>query len=129
MRNIVVIVAGCLMLLAAFAHGLTGWPAVHAGLVSGHVPADFISLFAGSWLWATVSMLTFGTIVLISGMQMRCGKPGGMFAVRAIAVCYIGFGVLALIFEGYDLHSVLFIVLGLLAAASFFGARSAGPAS
>ncbi len=103
------------MLLAAFAHGLIGWPAVHAALVSGHVQADFISLFAGSWLWATASMLTFGTIVLISGVQMRRGRGNGIFEVRAIALCYIGFGVLALIFEGYDLHSVLFIVLGFLA--------------
>ncbi len=129
MRNIVVIVAGALMLLAAFAHGLIGWPAVHAGLVSGHVPAEFVSLFAGSWLWATVSMLTFGTIVLVSGVQMRRGNSAGTFAVRAIAVCYIGFGVLAMIFEGYDTHFLLFSVFGLLAAASFLGERPVGSAS
>jgi hypothetical protein len=71
-------------------------------------------------------MLTFGTIVLISGVQMRRGKVSGNFAVRAIAVCYIGFGLLAMIFEGYDTHLLLFVVMGVLAAASFFGARPAG---
>jgi len=119
MRNIVVIVAGGLMLLAAIAHGLIGWPAVRAALVNGHVQPEFISRFAGSWLWASASMLTFGTIVFISGVQMRRGNGSGTFAARAIAVCYIVFGLLAIIFEGYDAHFLIFVLLGLLAAASF----------
>ena len=58
------------MLLAALAHGLIGWPAAHAALVSGHVPAEFVSLFAGSWLWADRALNKSGAGCLLS--TFRC---------------------------------------------------------
>jgi succinate dehydrogenase hydrophobic anchor subunit len=68
MRNIVVIVVGILMLLASFAHGLLGWPAVRAELVNEHASPDLISSLAAGWLWGTACMLTFGAILTISGV-------------------------------------------------------------
>ncbi len=60
---------------------------------------------------------------------MRRGKDTGTFAVRAIAVCHIVFGLAAMIFEGYDMHFLILIVLGVFAAASCLGARPARSAS
>ena len=121
MRNIVVIVAGLLMLLASLAHGLLGWPAVRAELVHEHANPDLISGLAAGWLWGSACMLTSGAIVTISGIQMRRGNNSGALAVRAIAVCFLAFGLLAFVLEGFDPHFLIFVVLGLLAAASFFG--------
>jgi hypothetical protein len=123
MRNISIIVAGVLMLLASFAHGLLGWPAVRAELVNEHASLDLISGLAAGWLWGTACMLTFGAIVTISGVQMRRGNYSGEFAVRAIAVCFLAFGMLAFVLEGFEPHFLIFVVLGLLAAASFLGAK------
>ena len=125
MRNIVVIVAGILMVLASLAHGLLGWPAVRAELVNEHANPELISGLAAGWLWGSACMLTFGAIVTISGIQMRRGSNSGTLAVRAIAVCFLGFGLLAFALEGFDPHFLIFVLLGLLAAASFLGAKSA----
>jgi hypothetical protein len=69
-------------------------------------------------------MLTFGAIVTISGFQMRRGNRSGEIAVRAIAVCFLVFGILAFVLEGFDTHFLIFVVLGLLAAASFFPSKT-----
>ncbi len=119
MRNIVVIVAGILMVLASLAHGLLGWPAVRAELVNEHANPELINGLAAGWLWGSACMLTFGAIVTISGVQMRRGSNSGTLAVRAIAVCFLVFGVLAFVLEGFAPHFLIFVVLGFLAAASF----------
>jgi O-antigen/teichoic acid export membrane protein len=119
MRNIVVITAGILMLLASVAHGLLGWPALRAELVNEHASPELISGLAAGWLWGSACMLTFGAIVTISGVQMRRGNNSGALAARAIALCFLAFGLLAFVLEGFDPHFLIFVVLGLLAAASF----------
>ena len=123
MRNIVVILSGVLMVLASFAHGFLGWPAERAELLSEHAKADLISGLAAGWLWGTACMLTFGAIVTISGFQMRRGNRSGEIAVRAISVCFLVFGILAFVLEGFDTHFLIFDVLGLLAAASFLPSK------
>lgn len=125
MRNILVIVAGGLMLLAGCAHGILGWKFMHAELLKAHADAELISGLGVGWLWGGASMLTFGAIVTICGMQMRRGNSSGALAVRAIAVCYFVFGVAAFVAEGFDPHFLIFAVLGLLAGASFLGAGAA----
>jgi len=121
----VVIVAGILMVLASLAHGLLGWPAVRAELVNEHANPDLISGLAAGWLWGSFCMLTFGAIVTISGVQMRRGNNSGALAVRAISACFLAFGLLAFVLEGFDPHFLIFVVLGLLAAASFLDGRPA----
>jgi hypothetical protein len=125
MRNIVVIVAGILMLLASLAYGLLGWSAVRSELVHEHANPDLISGLAAGWLWGSACMLTSGAIVTISGIQMRRGNNAGAFAARAIAVCFLAFGLLAFVLEGFDPHFLIFVVLGLLASASFLYPKQA----
>jgi hypothetical protein len=62
-----------------------------------------------------VIIVTGALMVLSAFAHGLLGWP----AVRAIAVCYVVFGLLAMIFEAYDTHLLLFVVMGLLAAASF----------
>ena len=123
MRNIVIIAAGILMMLASFAHGLLGWPALRAELLSEHAKPNLIEGLAAGWLWGSACMLTFGAIVTISGVQMRRGNRSGVVAVRAIALCFLAFGLLAFVLEGFEPHFLIFVLLGLLAAVSFFGPR------
>lgn len=119
MRNIVVIVAGILMVLASLAHGLLGWPAVRAELVNERASPDLISGLAAGWLWGSACMLTSGAIVASSGIQMRRCSNSGTLAVRAISVCFLVFGALAFVLQGFERHFLIFVLMGLLAAASF----------
>ena len=65
----------------------------------------------------------------ISGIQMRRGNNSGRIAVRAIAACFLAFGPLAFALEGFDPHFLIFVLLGLLAAASFLGTKQASGGS
>lgn len=111
------------MLLAACAHGLLGWPFLRAELVREHADPELISGLGAGWLWGTACMLVFGAIVLISGIQMRRGVNSGTLAVKAIAVCFLAFGLLAFVLEGFDPHFLIFVFLGLLTGAAFLPAR------
>jgi hypothetical protein len=56
---------------------------------------------------------------------MRRGNSSGVVSVRAIAVCFLVFGLLAFVLEGFERHFPIFVVLGLLAAVSFLDGRPA----
>ena len=66
-------------------------------------------------------MLTFGAIVVLSGLGMMRGDRSGVLAVQAIALCYFLFGVVAFYFQSFNHHFLGFAIVGLLAGGSSLG--------
>lgn len=113
MKAIGLIVTGVVVLLGSIAHGGIGWPAVKHDLMKANIPADLLVPVGAVWIFGTLSMVTFGAIIVIAGLQLRKGNPASLTAVTCIGIAYILFGAGAVALVGFDLHLLLFAVLGL----------------
>lgn len=122
MKSILVLAAGALMVLSSFAHGILGWPPLQSELRRAAAGEDLLGALAVGWYFGSVAMLTFGGIVLVSGLRLKRGDRSGVAPVRFIAVCYLLFGLAAFFSRNLNPHFLLFVFTGLLAGIPVLGA-------
>jgi hypothetical protein len=115
MTHILAIVAGAFMLLSALAHGLLGWPVMRGELAKLGAPADLVGGLAAGWLFGSAAMATFGVTVILAALRLRRGDRSGAFALRAIAACYVVFGLAAFVARGFEPFFLNFVAAGALA--------------
>jgi hypothetical protein len=121
MRPILALIAGALMLLSSLMHGLLGWPVMRGELAKVGASAELVGLLAAGWLLGSAAMVAFGAIVIVAALRLRRGDRSGVFALRAIAACYLLFGTAAFVAQGFEPFFLNFVVIGALAAAPAFG--------
>lgn len=115
MKRPLTTLGGVLLLLAGAAHGLLGWPAMSQALEEQGVLANLRGALAVGWSFGTVSMLTFGAILLIAARDREPWSTSTRRALLAIASAYLAFGVVALAYRNLNPHFLGFVVLGSLA--------------
>ena len=115
MRGILVLLAGAAMALSSAAHSLGGWPPLRSALETAGAPQALEQALATGWYFGSVSMLTFGVILILCGLRMKRGDASLVAASRAIAACYVVFGVAAFLTHHFNPHFLAFIIPGLLA--------------
>lgn len=124
--SVMLAVAGTLMVLAALAHGLAGWPSVRQALEESHTDPGLIIGIGSGWLFGSASMLTFGLMTLLAWRAAANGDAGVVRNVGPISVLYAGFGAAVLALVGLEPHFLGFVVIGLLAG---FGAYAVSRAA
>jgi CHASE2 domain-containing sensor protein len=116
-RSISVVLAGAFMVLSSGAHSFLGWPQMEIALDKTTAGPDLIRALATGWYFGSFAMLTFGVILIVCGLRMKRGDHSLAVAARAIAACYLVFGVGAFVTHHFNPHFLAFIVPGLLAGA------------
>jgi hypothetical protein len=115
MRGAIVTVSGALISLSSLPHGLLAWPAMCGELSHLSAPGNLVGGLGAGWYFGTAAMLTFGILVMAAGLRMRRGDNSMVFVVRAVALCYLVFGVIAFFLRHMNPHFLFFIALGLAA--------------
>jgi hypothetical protein len=117
------------MVVAAIAHGAAGWPEILLGLRAAGVSADLTGALGAGWLFGSATMTASGLIVLVAAVRLRRGDRSGLAAARIVAVAFVAFGTLALVFRGFSPHFAGFVALGCLAGCPLLGLayRPPGP--
>lgn len=121
MRSILVMIAGALMVLSAFAHGPLGWRALGPELAKAGVPADLLGAMAIGWWFGSAMMLASGAVALVAGTRLQRGDRSGAVPALIVATAWVGFGLAALVYRHGSPFFLLFIVTGLLAAVPLLG--------
>lgn len=108
--------SGAVLVLGGLAHAFMGWPPLHTALAEAGVDRGLVGALAVGWYFGSVSMLTFGAIVLVSVRHTRPGTGGGFSAPWLISAAYIGFGIAAYVLRDFNRHFLIFVLSGLLVA-------------
>jgi hypothetical protein len=103
-----------LLLASALAHALLGWPPLRDTLVNINADSNLVGALAAGWYFGSLSMLTFGIIVLQASYKVLSGKKVSLFSPRVIALAFIVFGMTAYCVRDFNPHFLGFAGLGLL---------------
>jgi hypothetical protein len=128
-RTVVGLIAGVILVLSSFAHSLLGWPQVRFRLDQAQAPADLITGLAIGWHFAGVAMLAFGVIVILLFTSLMKGRTVAILPALLIAVCYLAFGVWALVASNMDPFFLIFIIPGSMLLFASWGVAPATPPS
>jgi hypothetical protein len=128
MRSGLLILGGVLLVLSAFAHAFAGWPPLRAALESHGCSGELIGALGAGWTFGSVSMLTFGALVLCDGIRLRRGALVSVAAAPAVGAAYVAFGATAWLLRDLNPHFLLFVLTGLLIGLPCMALRRHGAA-
>jgi len=105
--------AAAILIASTVAHSFFGWPSLAGQLATAQAPPDLIDGLRIGWQFGGASMLTFGLIIIWAiANRDRIGSRV-IWPVMLIGICYVGFGLWAIITTG-NLFFAIFVVPGLL---------------
>jgi|SRR5690606_5410420 len=103
-----------LLLGAAAAQGLGGWPHFRAELLDAGVAPGTVAAVAAGWLFGSALLLCLAGLCFAAAAS-RDGRIGAPVLATAVAILFTGFGGLAWWLRG-NAHYAHFVLLGVLAA-------------
>lgn len=114
--------AGLLLLGAAAAQGLAGWPALAAPLVAAGVPPERLLPLAAGWYFGTACIVGFAGIAFAAAFS-RDGRLTVRRVLGIIAAVWIIFGTAAMVLRDGNTHYLNFIGLGIFVGIAAWAAR------
>jgi hypothetical protein len=117
------IVAGAMLLLSFVAHTVLGTREMGRALAATNAPPDLVRGLLVGWVFGGVGMLVFGVLSLRLFLALRRGERESTVPALLIGLAYVGFGLWALAWSGFDPFFTVFIVPGLLLVAAALLAR------
>ena len=123
-QAVVSLLSGLLIVGAAFAHALAGWPQLQAALRSAGAPEDLVRGLAIGWYWGSTSMFAMGLIAILTGRSgLRSGRASRT-SIGVVSLAFALFGVMAFLGAGLAPHFLLFVFLGLMLGIAALPLRS-----
>jgi hypothetical protein len=114
--------AGVLLLGAAAAQGLAGWPALAAPLLAAGVPPERLLPLAAGWYFGTACIVGFAALAFASAFS-RDGSLPVRRVLGTVAAVWILFGATAMVLRDGNTHYLNFIGLGVFVAIAAWAAR------
>jgi hypothetical protein len=125
MRSGLLILAGALLVLGAFAHAFLGWPPLRKALESHGCTLELIGAVAAGWTFGGVAMLTFGVLVICDGYRLLRGAVVSVASAPAVGAAYLAFGATAWLLRDLHPHFLLFVLTGFLVVLPCWARRHA----
>ena len=108
--------AGLLILLSAFLHGLVNVPHLHEDLVEIGVRPTLLGAVMLVLYFSVVAMFAFGLLVLWNAGSALRGRPLQLAPLWIIAATYVAFGIAAFVLVSPTHHVLGYAVMGVLVA-------------
>jgi len=109
--EVIVLVAGVLILVGGLAHTFVGWPALRAEMTAQNVTQEVIRPAGIGWIFGGTAMDLLGILTLVSYSMLRSGVAGGRTVAALIGGFYALFGVGASAVIFPRAHFVPFVVV------------------
>lgn len=116
-------VLALLLLAAAAAQALGGWPHFRTVLLDAGVAADTVAAVGAGWLFGSALLLGLAALCGASALS-RDGRIAAPVLAGTVAAVFAGFGLLAFALRGNP-HYANFVAIGVAAAVlAWFARRS-----
>lgn len=117
-KAIVGMVAGVMLLLSGCAHSLLGWPELRSQLSLAQNTVDLTRGLQVAWHFGGMAMLAFGAIVLPLFIGAWKRKDVALQPALVIGVCYLVFGIWAMLKIETNPFYLVFVIPGALLVAA-----------
>ena len=96
-RAFALLLAATLLILGAGAHAVMGWIFVREALEALPAKAGLMGVLSAGWQLGSVSLLAFGLLALVAGLECWRRQPVARVTVWIVAAALVGFGTGALL--------------------------------